>query len=114
MSGFKITGPGEYRTRDGRKAVVISNGCIPPEGDYWRWFALYPNGDCVMVNSDGYCPPGYWHDAIIAPWEEPNPTPTRADILEMVEDIAANGCKRRTVANVLRAIIARLPDEQKG
>lgn len=65
---FKITGPGEYRTRDGRKAVVKGNnsggsycwnGKIGEEDYDWTEYGSYWNKGIISV------------DDIISPWEEP-------------------------------------------
>ena len=68
MSEFKITGLGEYRTRDGRKAVVKGNnnggsycwqGKIGEEYYDWTEYGSYWNKGIISIND------------IIGPWEEP-------------------------------------------
>ena len=67
MAEFKITGPGEYRTRDGRKAVVSHNvggsycwqGKIGEEYYDWTEYGSYWNKGIISVYD------------IIGPWEEP-------------------------------------------
>ena len=64
---FKITGPGEYRTRDGRKAVVSHN-----DGGRYCWLGKIGEG-IYNWNENG----SFWAteiisvDDIIGPWEEP-------------------------------------------
>ena len=68
MTEFKITGLGEYRTRDGRKAVVKGNdnggsycwkGKIGEEYYDWTEYGSYWNKGIISIND------------IISPWEEP-------------------------------------------
>ena len=67
MSEFKITGLGEYRTRDGRKAVVSHN-----DGGRYCWLGKIGEG-IYNWNENG----SFWAteiisvDDIIGPWEEP-------------------------------------------
>jgi len=67
MTDFKITGPGEYRTRDGRKAVVKRNnnggsycwqGKIGEEYYDWTEYGSYWNKGVISIND------------IIGPWVE--------------------------------------------
>ena len=67
MTEFKITGPGEYRIRDGRKAVVKGNnsggsycwqGKIGEEDYDWTEYGSYWNTGIISV------------DDIIGPWVE--------------------------------------------
>ena len=67
MTDFKITGLGEYRTRDGRKAVVSHN-----DGGRYCWLGKIGEG-IYNWNENG----SFWAteiisvDDIIGPWEEP-------------------------------------------
>jgi len=67
MTEFKITGPGEYRTRDGRKAVVSHN-----DGGRYCWLGKIGE-EIYNWNENG----SFWATEIISindiigPWEEP-------------------------------------------
>jgi hypothetical protein len=79
---FTITGPGEYRTRDGRKAVIGKHafyhhcveGNVPTLGGNLTWNP--ETGKC-------YAPPD---SDIIGPWKEPQPvTPPRELVQELID-----------------------------
>lgn len=85
MSGFKITGLGEYRTRGGEKAVIK----WLHESSNWPWL-----GEIPSVGAGSWNVFGFWgaipciYD-IIGPWVEPTvdkpTTPDHAKLIASLE-----------------------------
>ena len=109
MSEFKIDGPGEYRTRDGRKYIVVhvrEDECGHPVMGYW-----WPNGGTETHRRNGTC---NISDAIstrdiVAKWETPE-----AELPDLLTALGAvigaydrSGRSTLTIA-MFRALVAHI------
>ena len=66
---FKITGPGFYRTRAGRKTEVVGRSVI---GRGVHWMGMSPDGVAMLWRGDGSWMDYYEYSLdLIAPWTEP-------------------------------------------
>lgn len=100
---FPIEGPGDYATRDGRKAVILGYN---PYGSFHRRWIGYLNEQTSEWADDGSYQPGGSSDRdIIGPWEQ------APGLTALVEDY----CEQRdrldpevTLEQVLRALAAEI------
>lgn len=67
---FHITGPGEYKTRDGRKAVVLAR--IPLDSCGFPWLGYLGNSPMYWANNGQRSLPGIpVYQDVVSVWQEP-------------------------------------------
>lgn len=100
---FTLVQPGAYRTRDGRKAVVL--GYNPYGMPYRRWIGYVSEQTSEWGDDGAYQPGGISDRDLIGPWEQPSL------LGKLVEDY----CEQRALASpdvtldhVLRAIVMEI------
>ena len=67
---FAVEQPGEYRTRDGRKAVVP--GYHPYGTEYRRWIGYIGDHPSEWSDEGGYQPGEISDRDLLGPWEQVN------------------------------------------
>jgi hypothetical protein len=105
---FTIEGPGKYRTRDGRKAVVL--GYNPYGALYRRWIGYVDEYTCEWGDQGAYQPGGSSDRDIVGPWEATGSLGRLVDLY-----IAQRGMQWPdvTLDQVLRAVATEV-DALKG
>ncbi len=99
---FAIEQPGEYRTRDGRKAVVLGHN--PYGTPYRRWIGYLHEQTSEWGDDGAYRPGGISDRDLVGPWEG-------ATLGGLVEDYLAQRGEASpdvTLDTVLRAIAAEI------
>lgn len=72
IMGIKITGPGEYKNRSGRKCIVLCMNPVIDSCDTYRWIGVDDDGEVMSWSGDG----NYYRDGessydIVCEWKEP-------------------------------------------
>jgi len=102
MTEFKIDGPGEYRTRDGRKYIVVhvrEDECVYPVMGY------FPSGDSASHARDGKYSLGHCEHRLdlVAKWQEPKAE--LPDLRKALENITFS--ETRNIA-LFKALVAHI------
>lgn len=112
-----ITGPGEYRTRDGRKALIEEYVGSIHAGDKLVWrgrlvkgnYTWHWSNEGMLFPDDSQDP----HD-IIGPWVEPASAPLTITVTEVRAYRATDGAHEATGATraeAVQALLRMLEDE---
>jgi hypothetical protein len=105
---FTIEQPGEYRTRDGRKVVVL--GYNPHGSQYRRWIGYMGEQTSEWADDCSYQPGGASDRDIVGPWEHQATIGRLAETYFGQRDLPH---PEVTLEYVLRAIAAEI-DALKG
>ena len=98
-----IEGPGDYATRDGRKAVILGYN---PYGSFHRRWIGYVNDQTSEWGDDGAFQPGGNSDRdIVGPWKQ---APSLTTLVEAYCEQRDHRDPDVTLEQVLRAVAAEI------
>jgi hypothetical protein len=100
---FAIEQPGEYRTRDGRKAVIL--GYNPYGALYRRWIGYLSEYTCEWSDEGAYQPGDISDRDIVGRWEATAPLGRLVDLYIEQRNVERPDV---TLEQVLRALAAEI------
>ncbi|HEY8599106.1 MAG TPA: hypothetical protein VIL85_11790 [Thermomicrobiales bacterium] len=103
---FTVDQVGEYRTRDGRKAVVL--GYNPYGSLFRRWIGYVGESTSERGDDGAYQPGGTSDRDLIGPWVQPATLSALEDVYCAQRDPADHA--QVTLQDVLRALASAIDD----